>query len=221
MDREKIILEQQKRIEYLRHPDPNDKRVKFLRLFLKIIGVILLFLIAVLIFLGYRNHIFDSAENFDRFIKKLGMWGPVAFIAIQAIQIVFPLLPAPVCCLAGVVSYGPWIGFLYNYIGIVLGSFLAFGISRKYGATLAKSVTSDDTYEKYKKWLEQGEKKFDKFFAIAILLPVAPDDFLCYLAGLTKMPFKKFLLIILIGKPFSILSYSFGLEIFAVLKRFL
>lgn len=218
MDREKIILEQQKRIEYLRHPDPNDKRVKFLRLFFKILGIIILLLLAILIFLGYRNHIFDSAENFDKFIKGLGMWGPVAFISIQAVQIIIPVLPAPVCCIAGVVSYGPWIGFLYNYIGITLGSFLAFGISRKYGSILAKSVVSDDTYEKYKKWLEHGEKKFDRLFAIAILLPAAPDDFLCYLAGLTKMPFKKFMLIILIGKPFSLLSYSFGLEAFSAFK---
>lgn len=219
MDREKIILEQQKRIEYLRHPDPNDKRVKALRLFIKILGSIILILLAILLFLGYRNHIFDSAEHFDKFIKGLGMWGPIAFISIQAIQVVIPLLPAPVCCLAGVISYGPWIGFLYNYIGIILGCCFAFGISRKYGFLLAKSIVSDDTYEKYIKWLEHGEKKFEKIFAVAILLPAAPDDFLCYLAGLTNMSFEKFLLIMLIGKPFSLMSYSFGMEIFSNFKE--
>lgn len=219
MNREKIILEQQKTIEYLRHLDPNDKRVKFLRRAIKIIGVLVLLAVAVLTFLGYRNHIFDSAQNFNRFIEGLGMWGPVAFISIQAVQIVIPVIPAPVCALAGVVSYGPWIGFLYNYIGTIIGSCLAFGISRKYGFILARSIVSEETFEKYTKWLEHGEKKFNRLFAIAIFLPVAPDDFLCYLAGLTKMPFQKFLLIILIGKPFTLLSYSFGLEAFSVLKE--
>lgn len=218
MDREKIILEQQKRIEYLKNLDPNDKRVKFLRWLIKGIGVSVLLAVVALMFLGYRNHIFDSTENFEQFIKGLGMWGPIAFISIQAVQIVLPVLPAPVCCLAGVVSYGPWIGFLYNYIGITIGSCLAFGISRKYGFLLARSIVSEATFEKYTKWLEHGEKKFHKLFAIAIVLPVAPDDFLCYLAGLTKMSFKKFLVIILLGKPFSLLSYSFGMEAFSVFK---
>lgn len=218
MNREKIILEQQKRIEYLKHLDPNDKRVKFLRRSIKVLGVIVLLAVAVLTFLGYRNHIFDSAQNFNQFIKGLGMWGPIAFISIQVVQIVVPVLPAPVCCLAGVVSYGPWIGFLYNYIGITIGSCFAFGISRKYGFVLARSIVSEDTFEKYTKWLDHEEKKFNKLFAIAILLPAAPDDFLCYLAGLTKMPFKKFLLIILLGKPLSLLSYSFGFEAFYMFK---
>ena len=39
----------------------------------------------------------------------------------------------------------------------------------------------------------------------------APDDLLCYIAGLTKMTLKKFTAIILLGKPGSILLYSLGL----------
>ena len=55
----------------------------------------------------------------------------------------------------------------------------------------------------YEGWLEKGAK-FDKFFAVAIFMPVAPDDFLCYLAGLTKMRSSRFLKIIILGKPFAI-----------------
>lgn len=42
-------------------------------------------------------------------------------------------------------------------------------------------------------------------------MPVAPDDFLCMLAGLTKMTYKKFITIIVLGKPASLLVYSLGL----------
>lgn len=72
-------------------------------------------------------------------------------------------------------------------------------------------LSSPKLYEKYVGWLDKGER-FDKLFAIAIFLPVAPDDFLCMLAGLTKMTFKKFALIIAVCKPFSILLYSIGLS---------
>ena len=60
---------------------------------------------------------------------------------------------------------------------------------------------------KYDKWSEEKDR-FDKMFALAIFMPVAPDDFLCYLAGTTTMSWKKFIAIILIGKPFVIFLYS-------------
>ena len=38
-----------------------------------------------------------------------------------------------------------------------------------------------------------------------------PDDILCMIAGLTKMSYKKFMMIILLCKPFGLLLYSQGL----------
>ena len=48
--------------------------------------------------------------------------------------------------------------------------------------------------------------------ALAIFLPMAPDDFLCYLAGTTEMKLSVFCLILMLGKPASIALYSLGLE---------
>ena len=53
--------------------------------------------------------------------------------------------------------------------------------------------------------------KFHKWFAVCIFLPFAPDDLLCYLAGLTRMSYRKFMLIILLGKPFGVTMYSLAL----------
>ncbi|HEY5525923.1 MAG TPA: VTT domain-containing protein, partial [Clostridium sp.] len=66
------------------------------------------------------------------------------------------------------------------------------------------------SYNKYIGWAHRG-KKFDKMFAYAIFFPLAPDDLLCYIAGLTKMTLKKFATIILLGKPMSIAIYSLGI----------
>jgi len=43
-------------------------------------------------------------------------------------------------------------------------------------------------------------------------MPVAHDDFLCYLAGITKMSLKKFTLILVVCKPATILAYSLSLS---------
>ena len=66
------------------------------------------------------------------------------------------------------------------------------------------------TQKKDKKSKSKG-KKFDKFFALAIFFTCAPDDVLCMIAGLTKMSWKKFSAIILLGKPASIAAYSMAL----------
>ena len=98
-------------------------------------------------------------------------------------------------------------GFLYNMIGISIGSCLSFLLARRFGKPFLEVLVDPKKYEKYEGWLEKG-KKFDWFFGIAILLPFAPDDLLCMMAGLTKMPFRKFVMIILICKPITILMYS-------------
>ena len=71
---------------------------------------------------------------------------------------------------------------------------------------------SEKTIQKYEQWTQE-DKRFAKLFAAAIFLPVAPDDFLCYLAGTTNMDWKQFVLIILLGKPFAIAMYSLGLTV--------
>ena len=56
-------------------------------------------------------------------------------------------------------------------------------------------MISDKTYNKYIGWLD-NQNRFEKLFALAIFLPVAPDDALCLMAGLTNMSVKRYTLII-------------------------
>ncbi len=159
---------------------------------------------------GWRSGIFSSREAMEAFLEPFGPGAPVMFILIQIIQVVIPILPGGISCLGGVVLFGPVRGFIYNYAGICVGSLLAFLLARQYGRPLVESMVSRSACEKYGRWLDNG-KKFDRFFAAAIFFPVAPDDLLCYLAGLTKMSVKKFTAIIVLGKPASIALYSMGL----------
>lgn len=163
---------------------------------------------------GWRQGIFTSQESMKAFLQSFGLWAPLLFIAIQVIQVVIPVLPGGISCLAGVVLFGALQGFLYNYIGICIGSLLAFLLAKHYGKPLVRTIAGESRYEKYSKWLE-GNGKFDRFFAAAIFFPVAPDDLLCYLAGLTRMSVKKFTAIILLAKPASIALYSMGLLLFS------
>jgi len=159
---------------------------------------------------GISHGIFKSQETMEAFLKPMGLWAPLLFLGIQAVQVVLPIVPGAVGCMVGVIIWGPVGGFVLNYLGICIGSVGAFLLSRRFGQPLVRSIASEKIYDRYIGWLDKG-KKFDRCFALAIFFPVAPDDFLCYLAGLTQISLKKFTAIILLGKPFSIALYSMGL----------
>lgn len=136
--------------------------------------------------------------------------GPVIFILIQILQIVIPIIPGGISTAAGVLIFGPYAGFVYNYVGICIGSVIIFLLGRRYGKPFILSLISDKTYDKYIGWLD-NQSRFEKLFALAIFLPVAPDDALCLMAGLTNISVKKFSLIIFFAKPLSIFLYSMAL----------
>lgn len=168
-----------------------------------------IFAVIGFVVLCFDKQVFVSPEAFQQYLTQFGIWTPCIFMAIQIMQVVFPIIPGGITCVAGVLCFGPVWGFIYNYTSICIGSCINFLLIRKYGKPLLLQIASQKTYDKYVGWIEKG-KRFDKLFAIAIFLPVAPDDFLCMLAGLTEMSFKRFVLIITLCKPASILAYSMG-----------
>lgn len=180
------------------------------RMMINILTVISMIAIIGFCIYGWQMGLFTDKTKLEAMIHSTGLFGPLLFVIIQIIQVVIPIIPGGVSCAAGVIFFGPWYGLLYNYIGIVIGSMINFFLARQYGQTFVKYFVKEETYEKYVGWLEKG-KKFDKFFALAIFFPCAPDDFLCMLAGLTKMTWKKFTTIIVFGKPASIALYSLAL----------
>jgi uncharacterized membrane protein YdjX (TVP38/TMEM64 family) len=161
----------------------------------------------------YKIGTFRDAESFKIFINSFGVLGPILLSVFQCVKTVYAVIPSTLGCIVGPTLFGPWIGIICNYIGICIGSFLAFALSRKFGITLVKQIFSEKKYQKYLKKMEKWHRSYPVFLWIAIFLPISPDDFLCYFTGLTEMKFKKFALIILTSKPPTIIAYGliFGL----------
>ena len=178
----------------------------------KIISTVGLLCSVILCVYGWRSGVFTSQEKLQELIDGFGIAGPFVFILFQIVQVIIPILPGGVSCLAGVVLFGAWKGLLYNYIGICIGSVFAFLIARYYGRPILYKFFSDKMIQKYDK-ITSKNGNFSKWFALAIFLPVAPDDFLCYLAGTTEMSLRKFTTTILLCKPFAISLYSLGLAV--------
>lgn len=163
-----------------------------------------------LLFLAYfqqHPNFFAVGGTFQAYLVKLGILAPCLFILIQIVQVVYPVIPGGLTCVLGHVVFGPFLGFIYNTIGIFIGSLVSFMLARKYGAQFAKIFVSDDTYNKYIPCLDKG-KYFERFLAAAFILPGFPDDFLCMVAGLGKMSLRKFTAIFLLAKPVTLYIYT-------------
>ncbi|HIS65286.1 MAG TPA: TVP38/TMEM64 family protein [Candidatus Avoscillospira avistercoris] len=157
----------------------------------------------------WRKGVFQSKEALQDFLTNYGGSATTLFLVLQAVQVVIPILPGGVSCLAGVLIFGPWLGFVLNYVGISLGSFVAFAMARNWGKPLLNKLFSKKLHEKYERWTHES-RRFDRLFALAIFLPGLPDDFLCFLAGTTGMSWKKFALITVTCRPLMIFAYSLG-----------
>lgn len=179
-------------------------------LMIRISTILGLLAVAAFAVFGWHKGIFASSEAFSAYIISLGVAAAVIFTIVQAIQVVIPILPGAIGCVAGIFAFGPIWGLVYSYIGISIGSIIAFLISKHYGLPVVRKFVSQKKLDKYMNWLEKG-KKLDKILAVLILFPVAPDDILCFLAGLTKMSLKKFSVIIFLCKPPAIAIYSLTL----------
>ena len=165
--------------------------------------------ISVTIYLMHLG-VFKDISKLQLTLGRATIFAPAVFVLIQILQVIVPIIPGGISLAAGVIIFGPVEGFIYNYIGICLGSMANFFLAKHYGKPLIQTLISEKTYDKYIGYID-NEKRFERFFAIAIFFPVAPDDTLCLIAGLTKISFKKFAAIILLGKPLSIALYSWGL----------
>ncbi|TVP91045.1 MAG: TVP38/TMEM64 family protein [Alkalibacterium sp.] len=163
----------------------------------------------MIIYFAWQGGVFESREDFVAYVHGFGRYSVIIFLLLQSLQIFLPLLPSAITVTAGVVLYGPVLGVFYNYIGISIGSILAFLIVRKYGEPALEKLVSEKKVKKYEDKLTHG-KMFERFFATVIFTPFAPDNVVCYLAGLSDMTIKKVVIIILLGKPLSIALYSLG-----------
>lgn len=185
------------------------------KLILNILTIIGIVAVIFFIYFAVKERWFLDNQILLTKIKSFGLLAPLCFILIQIVQVVLPVIPGGASCLVGVMAFGAVGGFIYNYVGLVLGSICSFLLSRKFGMSIINKLFKE---KDIKKALDKiNNSKYDLIFFLIILLPGLPDDLFCYISGITKMSLKKFTLIILICKPLTLLVYSICFQFFPII----
>ncbi|MFS5703427.1 TVP38/TMEM64 family protein [Streptococcus agalactiae] len=197
-----------------------SKRYRFWQKVIKALGVLALIATLVLVVYLYKLGILNDSNELKDLVHKYEFWGPMIFIVAQIVQIVFPVIPGGVTTVAGFLIFGPTLGFIYNYIGIIIGSVILFWLVKFYGRKFVLLFMDQKTFDKYESKLETSG--YEKFFIFCMASPISPADIMVMITGLSNMSIKRFVTIIMITKPISIIGYS-DLWIYGgdILKNFL
>lgn len=172
--------------------------------------VFLLFcLILILIF--QKTGFFQLVNNtagLQNYLEKAGVWMPILYIVVQYLQVIILPIPTLVSTIAGVALFGAFQTLVFSFIGVVLGSITAFYIGRKLGYKAVAWIIGSETL---KKWRKKLRGKDNLILTLMFLLPLFPDDVLCFIAGLSSMTNRYFLIMICLTRLVGIAGtcYSF------------
>jgi uncharacterized membrane protein YdjX (TVP38/TMEM64 family) len=180
----------------------------------------IVFLLGMLAFLGYiyldpvRKQLYQMVLDKERIravIDSAGFLGPILYIVIQALEVVFMVSFVPLE-VAGGFLFGLPLGVLYSTLGASLGSLLAFLLARWLGTKYVTRFMHPDTLKSYRKTMRRGGA-LTAF--LILLIPGIPKDFVYYLLGLTRMSVLFFLMVVTLARfPSTLLMTLQGTQVF-------
>ena len=151
----------------------------------------------------------NSIEALRDYIDSFGNLAVFLFILFCFLQVIVLPVPGSAAVAAGVALFGPVRCIIYSFIGIVTGSIVAFAIGRWVGYKAVKWIVGKETLDK---WLEKLKGKDYLILSLMFLLPMFPDDVLCFVAGLSSMTWGYFIIMIIVTRIIAVVStaYSVG-----------
>jgi len=185
------------RTEYIKHH--KIKVVLYAIVFALVIGLVIYFSESL-------KAIFTSSDAIREWVLSYGVFAPLALFLLQVGQVIIAPLNNFLINFAGGYIFGPYMGFLYNYFGWITGAIIVFWLCRIFGRKFVGVFISQEKLEGFDEIMEKGVG----IIFLLFILPVAPDDLLVYVVGLSKtIKFRTFLWIILVGKIPGKLATSF------------
>lgn len=124
-----------------------------------------------------------TAEELGRFLESAGLWAPVAYMAIYVVGVCL-FLPGTLLTGLGAAIFGAYWGFLYVWIGAMIGASAAFFIGRTLGREFAASLIGDKL-KKYDDAIERNGFATVLYLRL-VYFPFTPMNFGM---GLTKVRF--------------------------------
>jgi uncharacterized membrane protein YdjX (TVP38/TMEM64 family) len=158
----------------------------------------------------YAPFVFDAAE-LRTWIAQFGIFAPLVFVFLQALQVVVAPIPGQVVALVAGYLFGPVEGTVYSLAGVLIGSAVAFSLAKRYGRSFVEDILHEDVVARFDEFVDTVG--VPGLFAF-VIIPGLPDDAICFLSGLTKWRLRTFIAVISVGRlPAYVITVYAGGEL--------
>ena len=127
-----------------------------------------------------------TAEVLGQILEAAGFWAPVLFILVYTAGICL-FVPGTLLTAIGAAIFGAYLGFVYVWVGAMLGASAAFWIGRTLGREFAASLIGD-RLKKYDEAIERNGFATVLYLRL-IYFPFTPMNFGM---GLTRVRFRDY-----------------------------
>jgi uncharacterized membrane protein YdjX (TVP38/TMEM64 family) len=165
--------------------------------------------LAVTCLLSRYDFVHVNTDTLADRVRASGAVGPLALMALLIVQAVIAPLPSPPILMAAGFVYGPWIGFVIGWVGLLLGASACFGLARVCGRPFAQRfvrrehLTTVDT--------RVAARSGVTLLAIVSLRVFMPPlfDAVSYGCGLVRVPFPVFAVATALGEIPKVGSFTY------------
>jgi uncharacterized membrane protein YdjX (TVP38/TMEM64 family) len=148
--------------------------------------------------------------KFQEYLRGLGVWGPTVSIILMIASSIAVPVPVTVLMIANGLVFGVWTGMLVSFIGGLGGAVSTYVIGRHLGRDAVSRLLSSSN-------LEAADRAMHRRGSWAIVIgrwiPGIPCDPISYVAGITRTPIVRFVLLTVLGLlPANLVTAFVGAE---------
>jgi uncharacterized membrane protein YdjX (TVP38/TMEM64 family) len=154
-------------------------------------GYILLMIAAAVVFTKYVNQ-----DSLQELVEQSGALGIVIYTIIEIVYVTFTPLFNTFILIASGYIFGAHLGFIINFVATAIGLCLIVLLVRTYGRPLLQKLVSPRLYTRFDRITQ---KVGPLALLIVYIIPFTPDDELTYIVAAGPLPFKRFIVPILLG----------------------
>jgi uncharacterized membrane protein YdjX (TVP38/TMEM64 family) len=153
----------------------------------------------------------ETADAAKQYILGFGSAAPIVFLSLQVLQVLVAPIPGQATGFAGGYVFGWEWGTIYTMTGLTIGSFIVFILSRKLGRGFVEKFNGPEAMKEFEGLFLSSEGKVGEAyqkskasgvatFFLIMLLPALPDDLVCFIGGLTRIPIWQLMIATFLGR---------------------
>lgn len=143
-------------------------------------------------------HQLGTLEFWQTLLESFGDLGPLAPIFLAMVESFFPPPPLIAIVALNVAAHGGLFGFVYSWVGVMLGGTLMFLFWRRVLKQFFwKFASRSQKLEKAEQWVSRFD--VSSLFMLSVL-PFTPSSFMHFAFGISDFDEKRYLITMLLGK---------------------